>query len=65
MAYICKDLKNILKCLFFLLRSLIYIIELKMFKSKVPDIFAKNNQFLCILRGQFCLHMVQNNPEIL
>ena len=26
-----------------------------MFKSKVPDIFGKNIQFLCILRSQFCL----------
>ena len=36
-----------------------------MFKSTVPDIFCKNNHFLCILRSQFCLRTVQNNKEIL
>ena len=42
---ICNDLKNILKCLFFLGLKFMYIMELKClnFKSKVPDIFGKNN----------------------
>ena len=58
-----NDLEYILKYLFFLVFNLYH--GTKMFKSKVPDIFGKNIQFLCILRSQFCIQAtVRNNEQI-